>query len=105
MFKTSGRLLFSLLISNNYYTTNFIKTSVKDIFKWLLFSLFSKLYKTSADGCVCAVAQKYHKMSFIYKYSHFWQSFCKQPAFFFSQVENVSNHMEQQPHRPWEQTK
>ena len=34
--------------------------------------------------------KKYHKMSFIYNYSHFWYSFCNQPALF-AQFENVNN--------------
>ena len=37
---------------------------------------------------VCAVAQKYHEMSFIYSYSHFWYSFRNQPISF-AQLENV----------------
>ena len=39
---------------------------------------------------VCTVVQKYHKMYFIYNYSHFWCSCCNQPVSF-SQLENVSN--------------
>ena len=31
---------------------------------------------------VCAVVQKYHEMSFIYNYSHFYYSFCNQHVFF-----------------------
>ena len=34
--------------------------------------------------------KKYHEMSFIYNYSHFWYSFCNQPALF-AQLENVNN--------------
>ena len=30
----------------------------------------------------CAVVQKYHEMSFIFNYSHFWYSFCNQPVLF-----------------------
>ena len=45
MFETNGSYLFSLLIINKYYTlkmffsTNFIKTSVKDAFGCTLFCL------------------------------------------------------------------
>ena len=39
---------------------------------------------------VCEVFQKYHKMSFIYNYSHFGFSFCNQ-TILFSQLENLSN--------------
>ena len=38
---------------------------------------------------VCAVAQKYHKMSFIYNYSHLQYSFYNQPVLF-AQLENVN---------------
>ena len=31
---------------------------------------------------VCAVVQKYNKISFIYSYSYFWYSFCNQPVLF-----------------------
>ena len=46
-------------------------------------SAFSWLY-----ALVCVVVQKYHEMSFIYNYSHFWYSFCNQPVLF-AQFENV----------------
>ena len=47
-------------------------------------SAFSSLYTL-----VCAVVQKYHKMYFIYNYSHFWYSFCNQSVLL-AQLENVS---------------
>ena len=47
-------------------------------------STFSWLYTL-----VCAVAQKYHKMSFIYNYSHLQYSFYNQPVLF-AQLENVN---------------
>ena len=50
-------------------------------------SAFSLLYTLW-----CAVVQKYHKMSFIYNYSHFWYSFCNQPVLF-SQLENKTKHV------------
>ena len=46
-------------------------------------SAFSWLYTL-----VCAVAQKYYEMPFIYNYSHFQYSFCNQPVLF-AQLENV----------------
>ena len=47
-------------------------------------STFSSLYTL-----VCAVVLKYHKMYFIYNYSHFWYSFCNQPVLL-AQLENVN---------------
>ena len=47
----------------------------------------------SAFSCfytlVCAVVQKYHEMSFICNYSHFYYSFCNQPVLY-GQLENVN---------------
>ena len=57
VFKSSGRLLFSLLIINKYYTPKMLllrslqKLLKRILFKLLFFCLFSKLYKTSTDGC------------------------------------------------------
>ena len=45
---------------------------------------FSWLYTLT-----CAVVQKYHEMSFIYNYSHFWYLFCNQPVLF-AQLEKVN---------------
>ena len=62
---------------------------------WLLFiSLKPRylLFRGFIATLVCAVVQKYHEMSFIYNYSHFWYSFCNQPVLF-AKLENVS--------KPW----
>ena len=47
-------------------------------------SAFSWLYTL-----VCAVVQKYHEMSFIYNYSHFYWSLCNQLVLF-GELENVN---------------
>ena len=49
-----------------------------------LLSALSWLYNLK-----CAVVQNYHKMSFIYNYSHFQYSFCNQPVLL-AQLENVN---------------
>ena len=50
---------------------------------------------------VCAVVQRYHKMSFMYNYSHFYYSFCNQPVLFAKRKQT----MEKQPHRSCQRTK
>ena len=54
MFKTSGRMLLSLLIINKYYNPKMFYYEFYKSFRkgcWLLFSLFTKLCQTAADGC------------------------------------------------------
>ena len=64
----SGRLSFSVSI-------HFAEASL---------SAFSWLY-----ALLCAVVQKYHEISFIYNYSHYWYLFCNQPVLF-AQLENIN---------------
>ena len=47
-------------------------------------SAFSWLY-----ALLCVVVQKYHEISFIYNYSHYWYLFCNQPVLF-AQLENIN---------------
>ena len=61
----------------------------------LSFDFFSFSWEASLSAflwlstLVCAVVQKYHEMSFIYNYSHFYYSFRNQPVLI-AQLENLN---------------
>ena len=67
----SGRLSFSvsthLILSGFPLTSFYLAEASQSAFSWLY-------------TIMCAVVQKYHEMSFIYNYSHFWYLFCNQPV-------------------------
>ena len=60
-------------------------------FFWVLFILAEASLSAFSCFCtlVCAVVRKYHEMSFIYNYSHFYCSFCNQPVLF-ARLENTN---------------
>ena len=66
----------SLILSGFPLTSSLLAEASLSVFSWL-------------HALVCAVAQKYHEMSFIYNYSHFYYSFRNQSVLF-AQFENVN---------------
>ena len=72
----SGRLSFSAFVFsiNSVILSGFPLTSFHLVEASL--SAYSWLYT------LCVVVRKYHKMYFIYNYSHFLYSFCNQPVLF-----------------------